>query len=43
MNDREREERAIWKLHQAGYRVRWQAGRYLVTTAESVTEVDDLA
>ena len=43
MNDREREERAIWKLEQAGYRVRRQAGRYLVTTAESVTELDDLA
>jgi hypothetical protein len=43
MNDHEREERAIWKLEQAGYRVRRQAGRYLVTTAESVTELDDLA
>jgi hypothetical protein len=43
MNDREREERAIWKLEQAGYRVQRQAGRYLVTTAESVTELHDLA
>jgi hypothetical protein len=43
MNDREREERAIWKLDQAGYRVQRQAGRYLVMTAESVTERDDLA
>jgi hypothetical protein len=43
MNDREREERAIWKLHQAGECVTRQAGRYLVTTAESVTELDDLA
>jgi hypothetical protein len=43
MNDREREERSIWKLEQAGYRVRRQADRYLVTTAESVTELDDLA
>jgi hypothetical protein len=43
MNDREREERAIWKLSQAGYRVRRQAGRYLVTSAESVTELDDMA
>jgi hypothetical protein len=43
MNDREREERAIWKLEQAGYRVRRQAGGYLVTSAESVTELDDLA
>jgi hypothetical protein len=43
MNDREREERAIWKLEQASYRVRQQAGRYMVTTAESVTELHDLA
>ena len=43
MNDCEREERAIWKLKQAGYRVRQQAGRYLVTTPESITELDDLA
>ena len=34
---------AIWKLEQAGYRVQRQAGRYLVTTAESATELDDLA
>ena len=26
MNDREREERAIWKLEQAGYRVQKHAG-----------------
>ena len=43
MNDREREERAIWKLEQAGYRVRKPAGGYLVTTSESVTELNDLA
>lgn len=43
MNDREREERAVWKLEQAGYRVRKQADGYLVTTSESVTELDDLA
>lgn len=43
MNDRQREERAIWKLEQAGYHVRRQAGRYLVTTLESVTELDNLA
>jgi hypothetical protein len=43
MNDREREERAIWKLEQAGYRVRRQAGRYLATTSESVTKLDNLA
>jgi hypothetical protein len=35
MDDREREERAIWKLEQAG--------RELVTTPESVTELGDLA
>ena len=42
MNDREREERAIWKLEQAGYRVRKHARGYLVTMSESVTELDDL-
>ncbi len=42
MDDREREERAVWKLDQAGYRVRKPAGSYLVTTSESVTELDDL-
>ena len=42
MNDREREERSVWKLEQAGECVRRQAGRYLVTTPESVTELDDL-
>jgi hypothetical protein len=43
MNDREREERSIWKLEQVGYRVRRQARHYLVTSAESVTKLDDLA
>jgi hypothetical protein len=43
MNDREREECAIWKLEQAGECVRRQGGRYLLTTPESVTELDDLA
>ena len=42
MNDREREERAIWKLEQAGYRVQKQTEGYLVTTSETVTELDDL-
>jgi hypothetical protein len=42
MNDREREERAIWKLEQAGYRVQKQTEGYLVTTSESITELDDL-
>jgi hypothetical protein len=43
MDDREREQRAIWKLNQVGYRVRKHAGRYLMTRAESVTELSDLA
>jgi hypothetical protein len=43
MNDREREERSVWKLEQAGERVRRQTRRYLVTTEESVTELSDLA
>jgi hypothetical protein len=43
MNDREREERAIWKLEQAGYRVQRQTQRYLLTTTESVAELSDLA
>ena len=42
MNDREREERAIWKLEQAGYHVQKQARAYLVTSSESITELDDL-
>ena len=42
MNEHEREERAIWKLEQAGYCVRKQARGYLVTSSESVTELDDL-
>ena len=42
MNEHEREERAIWKVEQAGYRVQKHAGGYLVTTSESVTELDDL-
>ncbi len=42
MNDCEREQRAIWKLNQVGYCVRKHAGRYLVTTSESVTELSDL-
>jgi hypothetical protein len=42
MNDREREERSVWKLEQAGYRVRRQADRYLVTNLESATELSDL-
>jgi hypothetical protein len=44
MNERERiQSRAIWKLEQAGYCVRREAGGYLVTTPESATELHDLA
>jgi hypothetical protein len=43
MTDAQREERAIWKLEQAGYRVRHAAGRYIVTTLERADELDDLA
>ena len=35
MHDREREERSVWKLEQAGYRVRRQAGRQGKIKAES--------
>jgi hypothetical protein len=40
MNDRE--ERAIWKLTQGDYRVTKRDGRYLLTTTESITELDTL-
>lgn len=44
MNDREREERAIWKLEQAGMRVRRQpAGGYLVASEEHAEELATLA
>lgn len=43
MNDAEREERAVWKLEQAGYTVRRDAGRYLVTNNERADELQDLA
>jgi hypothetical protein len=43
MNDVQREERAIWKLEQAGYRVERRAGRYLLTSPERADEIDDLA
>jgi len=42
MHDREREERALWKVEQAGYHVRKQAGGYLVTTSENVSKLDDV-
>lgn len=43
MTDAQREERAIWKLEQVGYRVRREAGRYIVTTLERADELDDLS
>ncbi len=44
MNDREREERAVWKLEQAGMRVqRLPAGGYLVTSEERADELATLA
>ena len=44
MTDEQREERAIWKLEQAGYRAqRTERGGYLVTTPERADELDDLA
>lgn len=39
----EREERAIWKLEQAGYRVQRQPGGYRVTSAERTDELATLA
>jgi hypothetical protein len=42
MNDHDREERAIWKLSQASYRVTKQGGGYLLTTPESITEIESL-
>lgn len=44
MDNVQREERARWKLKIGGYRVHPPAGgRYLVTSPESITELDDLA
>jgi hypothetical protein len=43
MNDHEREERATWKLEQGGYHVTKRDNGYLLTTAESITELDTLA
>lgn len=44
MNDAEREERAIWKVEQAGYRVTRQAGGgYLVIGEERADELATLA
>ena len=38
----EREERALWKVEQAGYHVRKQAGGYLLTTSENISKLDDV-
>ena len=43
MNDAQREERAIWKLEQAGYTVTGQAAGYCVTGPERTDELDSLA
>lgn len=44
MDDAQREERACWKLRIEGYHVHPPAGGcYLVTSLESITELDDLA
>jgi hypothetical protein len=42
MTDEEREQRSIWKLEQGGYRVQKQGNGYLITTANSVDEADNL-
>lgn len=43
MNERNREERAIWKLREVGYRVQRRNGHYVVANSEKVTELEDLA
>lgn len=43
MNDHEREERVICKLEQVSYRTTRQGDSYLLTTAESITEINTLA
>ncbi|MBK9709755.1 MAG: hypothetical protein IPO81_00225 [Kouleothrix sp.] len=43
MTDAQREERAIWKLAQAGCRVRPSGGGYLVTSPEHADELADRA
>ena len=44
MTDEQREERAVWKLEQGGYRVQKQGnGGYLITSANSADEVESLA
>lgn len=42
--DREREERAVWKLGEGGYTVRCAGAGYVVTAPDDATFlVDDLA
>jgi hypothetical protein len=43
MTDQQREERAVWKLEQGGYRVQKQGNGYLITTVNSADEVESLA
>jgi hypothetical protein len=43
MNNHEREERAVWKVEQASYRVTKRGNGYLLTTPESITQLDTLA
>ncbi len=42
-DDHDRQERALWKLSQAGYHTIRRGDGYLLTTAESITEIDTLA
>jgi hypothetical protein len=41
--DAERQERAIWKLEQAGYSVTSAGAGYIVTGPDTTTTLDDLA
>lgn len=41
--DEEREERAIWKLEQGGYRVQRKCTSYLVTNDEYADQIKTLA
>jgi hypothetical protein len=43
MNDHDHEERAAWKLEQGGYHVTKRDDGYLLTSPESITELDTLA
>jgi hypothetical protein len=43
MTDSEREERAIWKLGQAGFTVKKEAGMWIVRDQLEEASVDNLA